>query len=67
MTTLALNRRQVEKLTEIVNHFNEVEWFEIEVDNLSGIGPAISVKFNLFNDTDKDHDTTVDITDTTTW
>jgi len=67
MTALALNRRQVEKLTEIVNHFNEVEWFEVEVDNSSGIGPAISVKFNLFNDIDKDHDTTVDITDTTTW
>jgi hypothetical protein len=67
MTTLALNRRQVEKLTEIVNHFNEVEWFEIEVDNLSGIGPAISVKFSLFNDTDKDFDTTVDITESSTW
>jgi hypothetical protein len=67
MTTLALNRRQVEKLAELVTRFNEVEWFEIEVDNSSGIGPEFSVKFSLFNDTDKVYDTTVDITDSSTW
>ena len=65
--TFSLNRKQVEKLTEIANHFKEVEWFTLEESKTSGIGPNIQVKFNLFGDEDKDIDTTVDITDIETW
>jgi hypothetical protein len=65
--TFSLNRKQVEKLTEIANHFKEVEWFTLEESNTSGIGSNIHVKFNLFGDEDKDIDTTVDITDVETW
>jgi hypothetical protein len=67
MTELALNRKQLGQLTEIYQHFKEVEWFTIETNNLSGIGPGIVVKFNMFGDKDKDTDTTVDITDVSTW
>ena len=65
--TFVLNRTQVEKLAKMVNHFKEVEWFTLDSNNSNGIGPAVTVKFNLFNDTDKDVDTTVDITDVSTW
>ncbi len=63
----ALNRGQIEKLAKMAAHFKEVEWFTLEENNSSGIGPTVVVKFNLFNDSDKDIDTTVDITDVTTW
>ena len=65
--TLSLNRKQIGKLTEIVSHFKEVEWFNINVDHSSGIGAGIVVEFNLFNDDDKDVDTKIDITDVSTW
>ncbi len=64
---LALNRKQIGKLIEIYNHFKEVEWFTFEVDHSSGIGEGIVVKFSLFGDNDKDTDTSVDITDVSTW
>jgi len=63
----ALNRKQIEKLSKITSHFQEVEWFILEEENSSGIGPTVVIKFNLFNDDDKDTDTTVDITDVSTW
>jgi len=66
-SSFTLNRTQVEKLAKMVEHFKEVEWFTLEETNTSGIGPAVTVKFNLFNDDDKDVDTTVDITDVSTW
>ena len=62
-----LNRSQIEKLATMAAHFKEVEWFTLEESNNSGIGPIVVVKFNLFNDDDKDIDTTVDITDVSTW
>jgi hypothetical protein len=62
-----LNRTQIEKLAKMAEHFHEVEWFTLEESNSSGIGPTVVVKFNLFNDSDKDIDTTVDITDVSTW
>jgi hypothetical protein len=65
--TFTLNRSQVEKLAKMAAHFKEVEWFTLEESNTSGIGPSVTVKFNLFNDDDKDVDTTVDITDVSTW
>jgi hypothetical protein len=63
----SLNRKQVEKLAKIASHFKEVEWFTLEAESVGGIGPSVVVKFNLFNDSDKDIDTTVDITDVDTW
>lgn len=63
----SLNRTQIEKLAKMANHFKEVEWFTLEETTTSGIGPTVTVKFNLFNDADKDVDTTVDITDVSVW
>lgn len=60
---IMLNRKQVDDLTQIVNHFNEVEHFTLEQDNSNGIGPVIKVKFDLF---DK-KPTTIDITDVASW
>ena len=65
--TFVLNRTQLEKLAKMVDHFKEVEWFTLEESSTSGIGPTVVVKFNLFADDDKDIDTTVDITDVSTW
>jgi hypothetical protein len=63
----SLNRGQIEKLATMASHFKEVEWFTLEESSSSGIGPTVVVKFNLFKDDDKDVDTTVDITDVSTW
>jgi len=60
---LVLNRKQIAKLTEIVDHFHEVELFTIETDYSSGIGVGISVGFDLF----KLKDTKIDITDLESW
>lgn len=67
MQTFSLNRTQVQKLAKLAEHFREVEWFTLQESRSSGIGPTVSVTFNLFNDNDKDVDTTVDITDVSTW
>jgi hypothetical protein len=63
----ALNRKQVLKLANMAENFSNVEWFTLEERLDSGIGPTVVVKFNLFDDNDKDIDTTVDITDVSTW
>ena len=63
----ALNRGQVLKLAQLADQFEEVEWFTLEENLSSGIGPTVVVKFNLFKDNDKDTDVTVDITDVSTW
>jgi hypothetical protein len=68
MTEFVLNRQQVEKLAQLADHFKEVEWFTLVEENSSGIGPTVAVKFNLFGDRDKDAaDTTVNMTDVSTW
>jgi hypothetical protein len=60
---IMLNREQIGKLNEIVNHFKEINHFTIRTESLSGIGVGIQVSFDLF---EKD-DTTVDITDVKEW
>lgn len=67
MSEFALNRKQVEKLAQMAQHFKEVEWFTLTEEHTSGIGSTVTVKFNLFGDADKDLDTTIDITDVETW
>jgi len=67
MAEFALNRGQIEKLAQMTKHFKEVEWFTLKETNSSGIGPTVTVQFNLFGDHDKDVDTTVDITNVETW
>ena len=67
MAEIALNRKQLNQLFEITRHFHEVESFTVETDDTSGIGAGIGVKFNAFGDADKDTDTTVNITDVSTW
>lgn len=67
MKEFALNRKQLKKITDIADRFDNVEWFVFVEENTSGIGPTVLVKFNLFGDNDKDADTTVDITDVSTW
>jgi hypothetical protein len=67
MSEFALNRKQVEKLAQMAQHFKEVEWFTLTEENTSGIGSTVTVKFNLLGDHDKDVDTIIDITDVETW
>lgn len=62
-TVLVLNREQIGKLNEIINHFKEINHFTIEVDHSSGIGVGICVTFDLF----EKHDTNIDITDVKEW
>jgi len=63
MMRITLNRDQIEKLSEIANHFKEIEHFTLEAESSSGIGQAIHVKFDLFDT----GDTKVDITDVESW
>ena len=67
MNEFVLNQQQVKKLARMADQFPEVEWFTLVEENSSGIGPTVAVKFNLFGDQDKDVDTTVNITDVSTW
>ena len=45
---IALNRKQLKKLSKLVEHFTEVEWFTVEQNGL-----GMQVKFNLFGDEKK--------------
>lgn len=60
---IMLDRKQISNLYKITEHFNEVEYFEINLDSSSGIGPVVKVSFDLFNK----NDTTVDITNLDNW
>ena len=67
MSNISLTRKQVLQLAELVTKFPDAEWFTIEMSNTSGIGTNVAVKFDMFKDSRKDFDTTVDITDLSTW
>lgn len=61
-TSIKLNREQIAKLNEIVEHFNEITHFTVEASSDSGIGTGIVVKFDLL-----DSNTNIDITDYREW
>lgn len=63
---IKLNRKQMDQLFDLYKRFEDIEWFEIEESHSSGIGPTVHVRFDLFN-RDNKPDTTIDITDVTTW
>lgn len=63
MSEVILNREQIGKLAEIVNHFKEIQHFTVTTDHSSGIGTGVVVKFTLL----EKNDTTVDITDVKEW
>ena len=44
---IKLNREQIMKLVEIVDHFKEVEHFTVETDHSSGIGVGVVVSFSI--------------------
>lgn len=58
-----LTRKQIRQLYEMAERFADTENFTVQSDNLSGIGPTISVRFDLFDA----GDTKVDITDVENW
>jgi hypothetical protein len=60
---MRLTRKQINQLAEILDHFPEVEVYELYEEH-SGIGPIVKVKFSLFG---KTSDTSVDITDVESW
>ena len=62
MISVKLNREQIAKLNEIVEHFHEITHFTIEATNESGIGTGIAVRFDLL-----DSATNIDITDYKEW
>ena len=63
MNKLILTRKQIQQLHQLAERFTDTENFTIEVESLSGIGPNISVRFDLFEKSD----TKVDITDVENW
>jgi hypothetical protein len=63
MNSVTLSRKQIQQLFEIAERFTDTENFTIETEHLSGIGPGISVRFDLFEKSD----TKIDITDVSTW
>jgi hypothetical protein len=62
MKQITLNRKQLQDLCQMFDHFKEVEKFTIYEDTSSGIGSNIHVKFDLFEKL-----TSVDITDYESW
>lgn len=56
----------MDQLFDLYRRFEDIEWFEIEESRSSGIGPTVHVRFDLFN-RDNKPDTTIDITDVSTW
>jgi hypothetical protein len=65
MDQILLTRKQIVQMHELVSKFSEVENFVLEIDNRSGLGPELRLKFTLFGF--DDNNATVDITDVTTW
>ena len=63
MNSVMLNRKQIKQLVEIYDRFHDTEHFTIESESLSGIGPNIAIRFDLFEIAD----TKIDITDVSTW
>lgn len=63
MNKITLTRKQIEQLSQIADRFSDTENFTVESESLSGIGPNISVRFDLFEKSD----TKVDITDVENW
>lgn len=63
MNKITLTRKQIEQLSQIADRFSDSENFTVESESLSGIGPNISVRFDLFEKSD----TKVDITDVENW
>jgi hypothetical protein len=61
--SMRLTRKQIEQLADIVDHFQEVEIYDLYEEH-TGIGPIVKVKFSLFG---KTSDTSVDITDVESW
>lgn len=67
MTEVTFSRKQILQLAELAAKFSDVEWFSIETDSSSGIGTQIVVKFDIFKSGPESGDTTVNITDYSTW
>lgn len=63
MNKIVLTRKQIGQLCELADRFEDTEMFVLESENLSGIGPTISVRFDLFATADSK----VDITDVENW
>jgi hypothetical protein len=63
MSKIVLNRQQIHKLYQLTQHFKEGSHFTLEEDRSSGIGPSITVRFDLFGSAD----TQVNITDVSEW
>lgn len=66
MGDITLSRKQVLQLAELAEKFPDTEWFSLETDSSSGIGTAILVRFDMFKNI-SGQDTTVNITDYSTW
>ena len=60
---IKLNKKQVKLLVKTFKHFKEVDEFVLESDNSNGIGPAVTLRFNLI----KSQPIEVDITDIESW
>jgi hypothetical protein len=63
MNRVVLNRKQIGRLVEIYERFDDTEHFTLESSSPSGIGPTITIQFDLFEKSD----TKIDITDVSEW
>jgi hypothetical protein len=63
MNTITLTRKQIKQLAEIAERFVDTENFTINSESTSGIGPTVTIRFDLFEKAD----TKVDITDVSNW
>ena len=64
MTELQLTKTQLQQLAMIIEKFPDVELFTLRSQSTSGIGPTVHVSFTLWG---KDPNTSIDITDFSSW
>jgi len=63
MNRIILTRKQIQRLAEIAIRFDNVESFTIDSESTSGIGPNVTVKFDMFEHLD----TEINVTDVENW
>lgn len=63
MSKISLTRKQIDQLAQVADQFKEIDLFTIKSEGSSGIGPTVTVQFDLFNKAD----TKIDITDVESW
>jgi len=65
-TVIHLTRKQIIQMSEMAEHFKDINDFELHINNESGIGPSMTLRFALNLGGDNTEIKT-DVTDVSKW